>query len=198
MNKVKVAINRFWKDKANRFVVVFLGLFIVFYGFNELFIGLVAPGGAYSPYLDQHWNYIDVWREFYIGSTAKVLTAMGYKVFTNDTRLIVEHHAGIRLIYTCLGYGVMSFFAAFVIAFPKAIKSKIIFLILGLIGIQALNIVRFILLSLYWKEYRLHFGSIDHHTIFNVCIYIIIIISIYFWTNTSVKKNATNPAQKSV
>ena len=194
MSRAQTSLHNFLNVRANRFIITFLSLFLIFYGFNTLFIGLVAPGGLYSSFLDQHLNYIVAWREFYIGTTAKILTAMGYKVFTNSTRLIVEHHSGIKLIYTCLGYGVMSFFAAFIIAFPKSLKSKLVFLICGLIGIQALNILRFALLALYWRQYRLRFGYIDHHTIFNICIYLIILISIYLWTNTSVKKNATNSA----
>ena len=190
---MQTAFRNIWKNSANRFIISFLGLFLLFYGFNTAFIGIVAPGGVYNAFLDQHFNYIVAWREFCIQSSAKILTVLGYKVFTNTSRLLVENHAGFKLIYTCLGYGVMSFFAAFVLAFPRPVKSKIIFLIAGLLMIQALNTARFILLALYWKRNLIPFG-IDHHTIFNICIYAILLISIYLWVNSRPKKHAANPA----
>ena len=73
----------------------------------------------------------------------------------------------------------MSFFAAFVLAYPKKLKSKITFLLTGLVCIQVLNVLRFVLLSIFWDKKS---GmSFDHHTIFNIVIYILIAISLYFW-----------------
>jgi exosortase/archaeosortase family protein len=73
----------------------------------------------------------------------------------------------------------MSFFAAFVIAYPKQLKSKLIFLFTGLICIQVLNVLRFVLLALFWDKKS---GAIlDHHTIFNVVVYIVIALSLYAW-----------------
>ncbi|MDB5134263.1 MAG: hypothetical protein JWP37_866, partial [Mucilaginibacter sp.] len=66
-----------------------------------------------------------------------------------------------------------------VIAYPKKLKPKLSFLITGILVIELLNIVRFVLLALFWNKQK---GLIlDHHTIFNIIIYIIIAISIYFW-----------------
>ena len=98
----------------------------------------------------------------------------------------------IQVPYSCLGMGVMSFFAAFVIAYPKKLKAKIIFLFSGLLLIQLLNIFRFVLLAIFWDKKT---GLIlDHHTIFNIIIYIIIAVSLYFWVKhddntTSLAKN---------
>jgi exosortase/archaeosortase family protein len=92
---------------------------------------------------------------------------------------LVAGRGSITLIYSCLGLGVMSFFVAFVIAYPKNLKSKLIFLVTGLICIQALNILRFVLLALFWDKKSSMI--LDHHTIFNIAIYIIIAISLYFW-----------------
>ena len=51
---------------------------------------------------------------------------------------------------------------------------------LGLLSIQLLNILRFVLLSLYWKKSNSPYVP-DHHTIFNFFIYVIIAVSLYFW-----------------
>ncbi|HEX3386960.1 MAG TPA: hypothetical protein VHS53_17290, partial [Mucilaginibacter sp.] len=92
---------------------------------------------------------------------------------------LVAGHGIIQLVYSCLGLGIMSFFTAFVIAFPKKLRSKIIFYFSGIVIFQILNIIRFVVLALFWKSTR---GIIlDHHTIFNILIYVLIGISLYFW-----------------
>lgn len=176
------AINNQWKNPAVRFALLFVGLFCVFYYFHIFFNGIVTPGGLYSGFLDQHLNYIKGLRNFLLYATSESLTLLGYHNRTSDLALLVVGRGIIILSYDCLGLGVMSFFTAFVIAYPKSRKSKVILLLAGLIGIQALNIIRFILLSIYWQQKGKGWG-IDHHTLFNVIIYVLIVITIYFWIN---------------
>jgi len=107
--------------------------------------------------------------------------------------MLVAGHGAIQVVYACLGLGVISFFAAFVIAYPKPLKPKLIFLITGILLIEVLNIIRFMLLALFWNPHTAKI--IDHHTIFNIIIYIIVAVSLYFWIKTPQnvnKKNAAN------
>lgn len=183
----------FEKESPARFLLVFLSIFVVFYYFNVLFFGVTSPGNHYIAFLDQHLNYIRLLRHFLLNATAQALNWMGYTAITSDTELLVVGHGVIRLVYSCLGLGVMSFFTAFIIAFPKNSKSKFIFFFSGAVIFQMLNIARFVVLALFWKSTK---GIIlDHHTIFNIFIYILIGISIYFWVKHEDKKpvfNATN------
>jgi len=104
---------------------------------------------------------------------------IGFTCISNDHQLLVAGRGIIDVVYSCLGLGVMSFFTAFVIAYPKKLKPKLIFLLTGLVSIQVLNILRFVLLAVLWdKKSQL---VLDHHTIFNIVIYIIIATSLYFW-----------------
>ncbi|WP_299590407.1 hypothetical protein [Mucilaginibacter sp.] len=112
---------------------------------------------------------------------------------TNNYELLVPGHATIQLVYSCLGLGVISFFAAFVLAYPVKFKSKIAFLIGGILGIEFLNVIRFVLLSLFWN--RNENRVIDHHAIFNIIVYIIIAITLYFWVKRNdllISNNAAN------
>jgi exosortase/archaeosortase family protein len=180
------------RNSPLRFLLVFMPLFVVFYFFNVLFFGLTSSGNHYSAFLDGHLNYIRLLRHFLLNTTARVLGWMGYTAITSDTELLVVGHGVIRLVYSCLGLGVMSFFTAFVIAFPKKLKPKLIFFICGILIFQALNIMRFVVLALFWKATR---GIIlDHHTIFNILIYILIGISLYFWVKHDDKKPAAHAA----
>ena len=118
---------------------------------------------------------------------------MGFSAITNEYDLLVAGHGILQLAYSCLGLGVISFFAAFVLSYPKKWKSKIIFLTSGILGIEFLNVIRFVLLALFWNKHHNHI--LDHHTIFNIFIYLIIAITLYVWVkndNALNNNDATN------
>jgi exosortase/archaeosortase family protein len=172
-------MKKFEKGSPLRFVVIFLLLFAAFYYFNIFFFGITSRGNYYSNFLAEHLNYIQWLRQFLLSSSAKIINWLGFDAIYNETQLLVAGRGVLELIYGCLGLGLMSFLTAFVIAYPKNLKSKLLFLTPGLICIQLLNILRFVLLGLFWNKRP---GMIlDHHTIFNIAIYIIIAVSIYFW-----------------
>lgn len=180
-------IKRLLPDPYVRFVISFVGLYLLFNYFNELYIGITAIGGVYVQFLDEHLNYIKWWRTFSIESSATILRWFNYIVITNETQLRVVGKGGFTLVYTCLGYGIMSVFMAFCISFPSPFKHRWWFMLAGLIFIQAINTARFILLSLYWNRRKPLFGM-DHHDLFNIVIYSALIIICYLWIKYSSKK----------
>lgn len=181
------------KHSPIRFAIVFVVLFVCFYYFNIMYLGITTPGNYYTAFLADHLNYVQWLRTLLLQCSKQILVWMGFTTIINNIDLLVVGHNIIELAYSCLGFGVMSFLAAFVIAYPKPLKHKIIFFIAGVLTFQVLNVIRFILLALYWqsKETKI----IDHHTIFNIIIYVIILISLYFWTKHDfavTKKHETN------
>ena len=106
--------------------------------------------------------------------------------------MLVAGRGSIQVVYKCLGLGVISFFTAFVIAYPKTLKAKVIFIIAGILVLQFLNILRFMFLAVYWAKAGT--TTLDHHTIFNLVIYLIIAISIYFWMKEPVNPNKKHAA----
>jgi len=165
---------------AMRFVLSFIALFAFLYLFNDWFISAANPKGRYYvPFLADHLNYVRGLRWVLIQSTAGVLRLFGYSAVTNEINLLVPGHGTIQLIYSCLGLGIIVFFSAFVIAYPAKLKPKLLFLVGGIFGIEFLNVIRFVLLELFWdKKEKTGF---DHHTIFNIIIYLIIAVALYFW-----------------
>ena len=168
-----------------KFILSFLFLFLLFYYFNILFFGLTNPGGKYSPFLANHLNYIQGLRWILLNASTGLLNLFGFSAICNNYNLLVAGRGSIQVVYSCLGLGVSSFFAAFVLAYPKPQKKKIIFIITGILVIEILNIIRFILLALYWTKNDSKI--IDHHTIFNVIIYLLIALSLYFWIKSDDK-----------
>ncbi|MFD2870921.1 exosortase Y [Mucilaginibacter ximonensis] len=173
-----------------RFAITFIALFLAFYYFNIGFFSITSQGRHYTPFFAEHLNYIKWLRDFLIWCSAAILKCFGFAVVTNDYSLLVAGKGMITLVYSCLGLGVMSFFSAFVIAFPKPLNAKIIFLLTGLLIIQFLNIARFVFLAIFWDKKN---GQIiDHHTIFNGLIYILISISLYFWVKADTGTTAND------
>jgi exosortase/archaeosortase family protein len=174
-----------------RFVVSFIILFAAFYYFNILFFGITSPGHHYNAFLADHLNYIRWLREALLNSSAQIINWLGFAAITDEYDLLVAGHGAIQLVYSCLGLGIISFFAAFVLSYPKKWKPKIIFLISGILAIELLNIVRCVLLALLWQK---HVFIVDQHTIFNILVYIIIAVSLYFWVKHDNNKitNAAN------
>ena len=105
-----------------KFILSFIVLFVLFDGFNLLYFGVTSPGHNYSPFLDHYFNYIRGLRWLLLHASATILSWLGYSVLTNDIDLLVVGHGVIRLVYSCLGLGVISFFAAFVLSYPKKME----------------------------------------------------------------------------
>lgn len=180
------------KDKnsklpALKFVVMFPTLFLLFYYVNIAFIGLTTPGGYYSEHLDQYFNYINAWRKFNISGTAHLLRVLGYEVTTQEIRLHVIGRSGFILVYSCLGYGILSVYAAFIMTYPKPLREKLINLTAGIIAFQLLNMLRLSLVALYWKPSPMLF-NLDAHDLFNYITYSLILCAGYYWLNTDKPK----------
>jgi exosortase/archaeosortase family protein len=194
LNNKKMLFKSSGNESPVRFVLVFLTLFTVFYYFNILFFSLTTPGNHYNTFLAEHLNYIHALRYALLHISAQIINWLGFTAITSEYELLVAGHSILQVVYSCLGLGIMSFFAAFVLAYPKRLRPKLIFLAAGILSIQILNILRFVLLALFWSNKKSHL--LDHHTIFNIIIYIVIAISLYFWVKhdekASIEDHATN------
>jgi len=177
------------------FLIKFVLLFLLLYYFDIYYFGVTTPGSHYIPFLADHLNYISWLRTLLLKSSAGLLNLMGFTAITDEFNLLVAGHGILRIVYSCLGLGVISFFAAFVIAFPAKTKSKLWFLPAGIVGIEALNVLRFVLLAIFWNKKEHHI--VDHHTIFNLLIYLIIACTLYFWVRREDKSTPQYPATSS-
>ena len=167
--------------KAIKFIVILFILYILFSQGNLFMFSVMTPTGRfYNTYIAEHFDYIQGLKTALIKPAVWIIKLFGFYAIHNEMDVLVINGPYLRINYSCLGLGVMSFLAAFSIAYPKPVKEKWIFFIAGIIVVQLLNVVRFVLLALYWDMRTTKI--IDHHTIFNVVIYIIILVSIYFWT----------------
>ncbi|MFC0514559.1 exosortase Y [Mucilaginibacter angelicae] len=173
-----------------RFTLFFFLFFIFFYYFNSFYFGITNPGGNYSPFLAQHLNYIAALRQALLDCSVMILKWLGYAAIDNNYELLVAGKGTLALVYSCLGLGLISFFSAFVLAYPSPLRSKLIFLFSGIVVIELLNVARFVLLAIFWSKKASRI--IDHHTIFNIILYIIIALSLYIWVKRNDKLTGAN------
>lgn len=179
-----------------KFAFKFVVLFLVLYYFNILFLGVTSPGNHYNSFLATHLNYVEGLRSLLLSASALIISWLGFDVIHNNIDLLVAGKGAIRLAYDCLGLGLMSFVTAFVIAYPKKLRQKLLFLIPAILGIQLLNVSRLVLLALFWN--RKANQVIDHHTLFNIILYILLMISLYLWIRDDQSKNTRADSEMSV
>ncbi len=181
------------KKQANRvailFVVKLLVLYLLFSQGNIFMNSVTSIGGKfYNQYIDQNFDYIQGLKYALIKPAVWLIKLCGFYAIHNEMDVMVVNGPYLRVNYDCLGLGVMSFLAAFIIAFPAKLKAKIWLFIFGMLMIYVLNILRIaglgILLRIF-KSQRSNFTY--HHEIFNIIVYVLIFILLYFW----IKKNTT-------
>ena len=157
-----------------RFLLVF---FVLKFTFNA-YIGILSPGGkVYSPFL-QHYANLPAWFTYLICKCAKGLLQLGgYSVYQKAmNNVTISGSRGINIIWACLGFGVMSFWTAFVWAHTATRRYKCKWTVIGILLITGINIIRIALIALGFHHNWKAFNAIEPHFAFNVVSYIAIIL----------------------
>jgi len=188
--------------KAIKFVIVLFILYILFSQGNLFMNSVMSPGSRYyNAFIADHFNYIQGLKTALIKPAVWIIKLFGFYAIHNEMDVMVVNGPYLRINYSCLGLGVMSFLAAFVLAFPAPWKSTFKMLAIGLITVYILNIGRIAGLGLlfgFFQSQRNYFEY--HHEIFNVLVYICIFIILYFWIrkNTIKRGNDSAPQKNNV
>ena len=172
------------------FVVKFLVLFVAFYFGTLFFIGLAAPGGWYSPFVAHYFDYVSWLKLSYIKGASLIAAVFDYDTIQEPGYLLrVVHHRGVIIAYDCVGYGVMSFWAAFTLANKINMSSKLKWLFGGLFLLWVINTIRIgLFLVAINKNWPMPLG-LDHHTWFTIFAYSTIFVMIYFFDKRLSEKN---------
>ena len=179
----------FQNKEALIHILKFLLLFLVFYYGTKTIIGLSFKDGLYSSFVNDYLDYISLIKRTLMFGTKIIAGCFGYSTVYEPNFLIrVINKRGVIISQGCVGYGVMSFWVAFIIAGKNIVSKKITWCISGLILIWVINVIRIgLFLVSINKGWKMPFG-IDHHTWFNIFAYFGIFIMIYFYEK-SLSKN---------
>ncbi len=189
------------KKKANKKATIFVVKLLFFYllfSQGNLFMNSVTSEGAkyYNEFIATNLNYIQLLKSALILPAVWIIKLFGFYAIYNEMDIMVVDGPWLRINYACLGLGVMSFLAAFVIAFPAQLKAKLKLFAIGIVMIYLLNVARIAALGVllgFFKSQRRNFTY--HHEIFNIIVYICVFILLYFWIKKNTKLNV-NSANK--
>lgn len=168
------------------FAAKFILTFLVCYYLTLLVIGISAPGGTYNEFVAKNLNYIDWLRSSLLTGTKLLLKIFGTETYLNNKYNIRQVNGrGIVIVYECVGYGIMSFWTAFIVAFQGNLKKKIIWWLLGIILFWSINVVRLsLLLTATNKNWSFPFGW-DHHTWFGIVAYSVMLYLLFLFDKKS-------------
>ncbi len=154
------------------FVAKFLLLFALLYFGTLGIIGLAAPGKLYSPVVDQYLDYVSGIKNALMYGTKGILKLFGITTVIEPNFTIRFIHArGVIIARDCVGFGVYSFWIAYVAANKGNWQKKLAWITGGLLLLFAINTIRITLfLTAINKGWPMPLG-IDHHTWFTVFAY---------------------------
>jgi exosortase/archaeosortase family protein len=174
-------------------------VFYLLFSQGNLFMNSVMSEGGkfYNETIAQNFDYIQGLKTALIKPAVWIIKFCGFYAIHNEMDVMIVNGPYLRVNYSCLGLGVMSFLAAFIIAFPAKLKSKINLFIVGMIMIYVLNVCRIAGLGILLRIFRSQRNNFTyHHEIFNVIVYVIIFILLYFWIKKNTK-SIVKPDSKS-
>jgi len=159
----------------NFFVKFFFSFCILYFG-TKIIIGLTVPTGFYSSLIDNYFNYPAALRLSIFKGTSVLASLFGFETFSKDLyHISFLQGRGIHLVYSCLGYGLLSCWIAFVFANNGKLIFKLKWVLAGCFIIWLLNVFRITFL-LFALKFRWHvIFAIDQHLIFNLIVYVVII-----------------------
>ena len=175
------------------YLTKFVGFFLLLYVGSLLIIGLSSKDNFYSPFVARYLDYVTPLRQAILGSANALVRGLGYRTnFGDKYTLIIAGGRGVRMVYSCVGYGVLSFWAAFVLANQGSFLFKVKWAFVGLAILYVLNVLRISLLVLAdAHHWNLPFG-IDHHTVFNVVAYGFIFGLMYLYALSKKKRDLSH------
>ncbi len=167
----------------------FLGLFILFYYGTIAWIGIAAPGGLYSAFVAQWLDYVSWIKQSIMAGTGWLVGLFGYNTVKESGFLIrIIGKRGVIIAMSCVGYGVYSFWAAYVIANAGSAIKKAVWVIGGLLSLWLINVVRISMFLVAINQNKTMPLGIDHHTWFTIVAYGFIFLMIYFYDKSNRSK----------
>jgi exosortase/archaeosortase family protein len=119
-------------------------------------------------------------RDNIVFMSSSILKVLQYEITQYNEVIIINGSAGVAVGPACVGFGLLFGFAGLIISYHGAIKSKLWFIPLGLLGIHSINILRIVILAIISKINN-DWVEFNHKYVFNTIIYIFIFLMFTWW-----------------
>ncbi|MBC7887132.1 MAG: exosortase/archaeosortase family protein [Ferruginibacter sp.] len=176
------------KNSYLLYFIKFVGAFCILYFGTKAIIGLTVPGGYYSPFIARYLDYPSQLRFSLLNGSRMLVAIFGFDTYLRDAYHVnIVNGRGVHLVYACLGYGLLSFWIAFIFANNGRLSKKVYWMLGGCVVIWLINVSRIsIVLVAANKNWDLPL-TLEHHTLFNIIVYAFIFLMIGMF-NRSEKK----------
>ncbi|MDB5207488.1 MAG: hypothetical protein JWR72_2563 [Flavisolibacter sp.] len=174
------------------YLLKFGGVFSLFYFGTLIIIGLSSKENLYSPFVSSYLDFITPLRRSILWSAEYILKFFGHSTTWSDQYTLgLTGGRSVRMVYSCVGYGVLSFWAAFILANPRGLKVTVVWLISGWAILWALNVLRIFFLILAVNQNSEVRFEVDHHSFYNIIAYCCIFLMIFLYDRS--KRVGLNP-----
>ena len=189
-------LKRLLANEMLRFVIGFLMTYGFLYVGNYFLAGMTIPGGYYNSWMDNYADYISGLRYIILHGASAFLSLLGYENVVQSYYLHIIGGKTIRMVYSCIGLNIIFVWWAFNLSFPQLIKNRVTYIISGTVIITLLNIVRIAMVAISPHKGKFLNSPFDHHSVFNVVVYGIIILMIFRIINNHDKKSSSTNLQE--
>lgn len=158
-------------------------------------IGVASPGGRFSSgFVSKYLDYPAIYRTTLLKASAGLLNIFGHESHVElPYKVRIKDQRGIKLVYSCLGIGMVSFWTAFIVSCRIGLSRKIVYLLAGLLLISFLNIGRIVLLVLSSNGYISADIGLEHHDFFNILCYVVVLLLIFLFDRLEKRVWRVNP-----
>jgi exosortase/archaeosortase family protein len=181
--------NEFQMKQFLIFVIKFILFFLFFYYGTKGVIALSATEGHYSKFVADYLDYVTLIKRSLIWGTRLLLSFFHIETYQVDPFIVrIKNGVGVRIAHGCVGYGVYSFWLAYILANSFKAKIKMKFIVIGLFLLWLINVLRISLLLVTMQNNNQMPLGLDHHTWFNIVSYVAIFAMIYGFERKSVNQ----------
>ena len=178
--------------RSRSYFIKFIGIFCLLYFGTKAVIGLTVPNGYYSPFVTNYLDYPALLRRSLLNGTRVMVGIFGYHTYLRDAyHVTMVNGNGVHLVYACLGYGLLSFWTAFISANAGSLLNKIKWILSGCFVIWFINVARISLVLVSSNERWKLPISMEQHTLFNIVVYLFIFVMIWLFHQAEKKSRVT-------
>ena len=185
------------KTKSSFNILQFLLVYALLSGWFYAYVGITSLGGkTYSPFLDHYLN-VTSWFTWLIAKAALLLLKLtGFTVYQHaPNNVTIAGSRGVTILWACLGFGVMSFWTAFITAHKADWRFKVKWCLAGICIIIALNILRIVLIAVANHYHWLTITSLEPHEAFNIASYLLLFVLLFWFVQHYKQYEKSKPAQ---
>ena len=143
--------------------LLYIGWIIIYHGF-------ILPDGRTNSFLTSK----------VVQGTVLGLSIIGFESEGKDKVIYIDQQPSVLVADACNGLELFALYIGFLLAFPGHIRSKLIFIVFGVILIFVVNILREMALALNYNFFQETF-EINHKYTYAFIVYILIFFIWRFW-----------------